>query len=81
MKPESFSRQPKQINLNLQTKPETPEERIHRIGIEDHFNKVRLQYGIPENCKISYGYVTSTRKQILVDGEPLESWYKKSLKN
>ena len=77
---ESFNN-PNQFKLNLQTGPETAEERIHRLGMEDHFRRVRLQYGIPENCKISYGFKTSSNKQILVDGEPLEAWYKNFLKN
>jgi hypothetical protein len=63
---ESFNH-PNQVNLNLQPGEETNEERIHRLGMEDHFNRVRLQYGIPEGSKISYGYKTSTNKQILVD--------------
>lgn len=77
---ESF-KHPNQVKLNLQPMPETNEERMHRLGMEDHFRKVRLQYGIPEGHTISYGYKTSTNKQILVDGQPLEGWYKKFLKN
>lgn len=77
---ESFNH-PNQVKLNLQPIPETNEDRIHRLGMEDHFRKVRLQYGIPENSKISYGFKTSSNKQILVDGQPLEAWYKNFLKN
>lgn len=56
--------------------PETEEERFHRLGREDHFNDVRKRYNIPANHVLSYGYKTSMNKQVLVDGKPLEEWYK-----
>lgn len=78
---ESFNN-PNQVKLNLQPTPETEAERIHRLGKEDHFEDIRKRYNIPPDSKISYGYKTSIHKQILIDGQPLEKWYKEyNLKN
>ncbi|MDQ5971779.1 MAG: hypothetical protein QG566_725 [Patescibacteria group bacterium] len=63
-----------QTHLNMPIGPETEEERIHRLGKEDHFRRVRSEHGIPEECKLSYGYQTSAYRQVLVDGVALQIW-------
>lgn len=70
-----------QIRMDTPMGPETEAERIHRLGKEDHFRDIRKRYNVPDKCNVSYGYKTSMHKQILVDGEPLEAWYKNFLKN